>query len=600
MKPRSLLFRPLVGNLLLVAAIVAVSFAISYRYLNAEHRARDEARQLSSLHVLRHHFERVWEQLPAAPAQRVAHLDRQCKALMASSPARLTVIAADGQILGDSDPGAVPAEMTDHRSPDRPEVMAALEGRPGRHVRVSGTLGREFRYFALPVRRDGRVVGVVRLAMPAEAIVKGRSFILHVLAWSALAAVLASVVLGLLIRWIWSRPLRQITRTARRIASGDLTARATVSGAPELAELATALNRMRENIAADIELIATAQANLETAMANLRDGAIALDELNRIVLINPAAMALLAPDAEPVTGRHVQAVIPLPELAEVIEALADGEPVCRQCEIRRGAARRVIELHATRVAPARRGNIRALLVVRDMTEATRVATVKTEFVANASHELRTPLATIRAAVDSLAAAAHDDPDAVARITEILDRHVRRLENMTGDLLALHRLEQARGGLDIEPVEPAALAAWVRGSFALQAGYAGVQLDVRAEPDARAVRSDRRMLEWIVQNLVDNAIKFTPDGGRVECAFGQADTDTGCGMAPEVQSRVFERFYRADTSHSGPDRTRGTGLGLAIVKYAAERLDATVDLVSAPGRGTTVTVAVPDAGGTTPR
>jgi two-component system phosphate regulon sensor histidine kinase PhoR len=238
------------------------------------------------------------------------------------------------------------------------------------------------------------------------------------------------------------------------------------------------------------------------------------------------------------------------------------------------------------------------VVLRDITDIARTAAVKAEFVANASHELRTPLATLRAAVDSLRAEG-DDRETVERLGEILSRQVARLEEMTQDLLDLHLLEQTRRELHVDDVRRGALAEWARGHFAAQATEAGVTLEVRAEPADFTARSDAKLLQMILQNLIDNGLKFTPSGGRVECLLRVEDdrlllrvSDTGCGIPAELRERVFERFFQADASRNGTARRRGTGLGLAIVKYAAERLGATVELDSHVGRGTTVRVVLP--------
>jgi len=308
---------------------------------------------------------------------------------------------------------------------------------------------------------------------------------------------------------------------------------------------------------------------------------------------------MLAPDESSPEGRGVQSVVRVAGALEAVVAAEAGGAVERRLEMDTPRGRRVLELHAARVQPAGSRGICLLLVVHDVTDAARTAAMKAEFVANASHELRTPLATIRAAVDSLAAVGPDDREAFAKFLGILDRHVARLEGMTRDLLDLHLVEQAKGRLRPEDVEPHELAAWVEAQLGPAARDKGLTLEVRAEPPGRALRTDRRLLALILQNLLDNAIKFTPAGGRVECeltwraaALAATVRDTGCGIPRELQDRVFERFFQADTSRSGAGAGRGTGLGLAIVKYAAERLGATVTLASTPDVGTTVTVVVP--------
>jgi two-component system phosphate regulon sensor histidine kinase PhoR len=242
-------------------------------------------------------------------------------------------------------------------------------------------------------------------------------------------------------------------------------------------------------------------------------------------------------------------------------------------------------------------------VVRDVTDLVRAAAMKAEFVANASHELRTPMASLRAAADSLADVGPADREDLARLTEVIDRQVRRLEALTQDLLELHRVESARRPPSLELVAPASLVEWLRAQFGGAADDKGVALVLAAPAPDDAFLCDRHLLELILQNLVDNAVKFTPAGGRVTCAMVREGecvrlsvADTGAGIPREDQPRVFERFFQSDTARSGDTLARGTGLGLAIVKHACERLGAKVSLESELGKGTTVTVLVPAGAG----
>ncbi len=588
MKTRSFFFRLFVGNLLLVGAVVAVSWAVSYAYLNHRHHEKELLHQRWLTRAFQASFER------SGLADR-AEVDRMCKRLVGDLPGRLTVVAPDGQVLGDSH--ADPMRMANHKTDDRPELLAALDGRAGQSQRRSDTLNVEFRYLAEPILHDGRVVGAVRLAMPVSALVERQKFIWRSMLWSVLAALGTATAACLLVSWLWSRPLRQITRTAREIASGDLSRRPKLGGSRELNELADALDEMRRNLSGHIDTIDTQRENLRTVVANMTEGLIGLDAAGRIVLMNRSAIEMVCPDAGEVIGRHVQEVVRIPEVLEAVGGVERGQILRRQVE--RRSPRRILDVRVTELSVAAVGGIRTLVVLRDITDIARTAAIKAEFVANASHELRTPLATLRAAVDSLNAAEPGDTDAIRRITEILTRHVGRLEDLTKDLLDLHLLEQTREEPRIDDVRPTELVQWARGYFGEQVARAGVTFEVRQEPRDARFRSDAKLLQMILQNLIDNAIKFTPEGGRVECLLEvhpgrllMRVSDTGCGIPPELTERIFERFFQADPSRSGNARGRGTGLGLAIVKYAAERLGASINLESDLGRGTTVTVSVP--------
>jgi two-component system phosphate regulon sensor histidine kinase PhoR len=225
--------------------------------------------------------------------------------------------------------------------------------------------------------------------------------------------------------------------------------------------------------------------------------------------------------------------------------------------------------------------------------------MKTDFVANASHELRTPLAAIKIAMETLRDVNHDDPPQADRCINIIEGHVKRLEEILRDLLDLSRLESP----DVEPsladVKLWDLFAVVRSTMGPTARQKNVELHFDEKTEMpETFRSDERLLHLVLKNLVENSIKFTPPGGSVTIALTPVDNnialsvaDTGIGIPPEHRDRVFERFYQVDPARSGT-AGRGTGLGLAIVKHAVAALGGTVRLESTVGKGTTVTCLLP--------
>jgi two-component system phosphate regulon sensor histidine kinase PhoR len=591
MRRLSFFTRLLLGNLLLIGVIIAVSGVASYRQINADYQRAMRAEQARTARIMRHYFQTIWPRGQAA-------IDAECKGLLGGASMRLTVIAADGTVLGDNQ--ADPAHMVNHKTQDRPEVLAALAGRADSDVRTSETLDVDFRYFAEPIEVDGKVVGATRIAMPIEAMDQRSGIVRNSLVLSALMGGVVAAALAVLLSWIWYSPLRRITLTARAIASGKIHRRVRITGPKELAELGGALNEMSESIADKMRQIEVQRGNLATVVRNLREGVVALDAAGCIVIANTAARRLLDVKEQDVQGRQLQEVV---RVADVVTALGrvgeTGRAVARQIERDIAGATRILDLLAIPVAEPSAEGIRFLLVVRDVTEQVRTAKVKAEFVANASHELRTPLATIRVAVDSLESVGPGDREEFDKIRQMLDRHTASLEEMANDLLSLHAVETAGQRLRLEEIETGFLAMWAREQFAVPAGEKGVALEVDAPRGDDTIASDLTLVQLILQNLLDNAVKFTPVGGSVACLL-KVDgdeallrvSDTGCGIPAELHDRVFERFFQVEPARSGAARTRGTGLGLAIVKHAAERLGGTVALQSQPGKGTTIEVRLP--------
>jgi two-component system phosphate regulon sensor histidine kinase PhoR len=603
MNRTSLFLKLFLGNFLLAGLVFLVAGIVSYRSLSTRYVGGLADQQDRLAAVAEQYIERLWP-LPDAEIDRIckqfaaAKAEGDAEAAGQDFPIRLTVVAQDGRVLGDSLND--PAEMENHKTAARPEILEALAGRTGIDVRRSETVSVEYRYLAVPVRREGRVAAAVRVATPMVAIVEAKAVIRDILISAAIAAIAAFALIGLLGSWLWHKPLHRLVAGARRIAGGDLDHRIEIGGARELGQLALALNEMRENLARQIRTVTAQREDLRQVVANLSEGVVAVGVDGRIFVANVAAQELLAPGGADLVGQRFETAVRHASIVDAWNrAVAGRRAVLAQIEIFVKGARRHIDLHAAPMPTPGAGGVAGLVVVRDVTDLVLAATMKAEFVANASHELRTPLATLRAAVDSLSAeAAGQEP--AAGLAAILDRHVRRLENLTADLLDLGAVEDSRREVAAEPISLESLADWARTQFGVRAAEKGLALEAAAGAPGDVLVSDRGLVELILRNLLDNAVKFTPRGGRVAMRIErQGDgvrfevRDTGVGIRPADQPRVFERFFQTDAARTGDAAARGIGLGLAIVKHACERLGATVSLESEFGGGTTVTVLVPD-------
>ncbi len=598
MKRRSFFFNLFLGNLLIVAVIIAFGGYVISLQLEDYHQQSEREIQQRLTDLSQEYLESLWLRWGNEPARLEAFAKKALQPALGVH--RLTVIGRDGKVLADTSetPAAV---MENHKTTDRPEVMGALEqGRGTWDRRSSETHGIEYQYYAKPIRQNGEIVAVIRIAKPLRALSESKGFIGRSLLIGAGAAAFAAIVLGFWTSWLWYTPLRQITRAAESIAAGRLEGRVHVGGSKELAQLAAALNDMKRNLSTQIDVIEEQRANLNTVLGNLQEGVLAMDRDDSVVYINDAAVDLLGLGSrEDATGRHIQKVLRNVQIAELYMKVREvGEPARRQVELAREGPRR--RIHAI-VSPVegKSQTITCLLLMQDITEVAQAAAIKSEFIANASHELRTPLATLRAAVDSVLTLAPEEYGSMPDLAVMLDRHVSRLENLTADLLDFHAVEQAGVNLKLADVHLSEIASWIQQQYTDKAGQHGVELDLSVTPEDAAVRSSMRLLELILQNLLDNAMKFTPSGGRVCCTIDLDEdyltmrvSDTGPGIKPKDQPRVFERFFQAESSRTGDSRIRGTGLGLAIVKHAVERLEGSVSLDSKVGIGTTVTVNIP--------
>lgn len=517
-------------------------------------------------------------------------LVERCRSVDARTGLRLTVIAPSGAVLADSQADAT--SMENHGG--RREVREALQGRVGMDERLSATVGRSFIYVAVPIVHEDRTAAVVRIAAPAEYVAQRAA---NLARWIGIGLAVA-LPMSLAIAWLVARevavPVQRVSQWARRLATGDLTTGLTLGREDEVGLVADAMERMRVSLAALIRETQQQRQDLHVTIRHVGEGVIAVDRDGKVLLANPAAGRLLGLTSSLVGGplREQLGARPLARLWD--DALAGSEPeLRRETTVVVAGTTRTLDAAVIRVQ-SEDTPIAWLLCLRDVTAAARSAAMKADFVANASHELRTPVANIRAAVDTLLDAGIDAPTR-ERFIQVIDRNVERLQDLTDDLMQLNRVEAGQADLNLEWFDPADAFAAIRAAYADVLARRSITLDFHGT--IRRIRSDRRQFELVIKNLIDNAIKFSPDGGRVEMRGRKSGgavwfdiQDRGCGIPREHLDRVFERFYQVNRSRGGA--RPGTGLGLAIVKHAVHALGGEVSIASELGVGTTVSFSIP--------
>ena len=359
MKNHSTFVKLFVDIFIVVAVVIILTGAFIHWQLNAKYQRESQQQQDYLAHVVVEHFREMW---PLPPAR----VDEVCKKLLRDPTARLTVVAPDGTVLGDSDANV--RDMANHKTPDRPEILAALEGRPLTHTRQSETTKVQYRYEALPLFDEGnRLVAAVRLAVPVRAIAEGETYTRNAVLWSTAVGAAVAVLLCLLTSWIWYAPIRRITRTARLIASGGPSAAGGAVSGGRLAELAAAFNEMRDSLGEQLARIATRHEDFRIVLDNLEEGIIGTDADEKIVVLNRQAAEILGVDAGGAMGKQLAEVVPSLDILEFDEhALAGGRPLRKQFELDTPHGRRRLDVRATRVPPGVSG-IKGLLVLNDVT-----------------------------------------------------------------------------------------------------------------------------------------------------------------------------------------------------------------------------------------
>ncbi|GFO60477.1 PAS domain-containing sensor histidine kinase [Geomonas silvestris] len=503
--------------------------------------------------------------------------------------ARVTVIGRDGQVLGDSQVKPADLPLLENHA-GRPEVREALAAGSGSAVRYSATLHTDMLYLAVPFADHG----VLRLALPLSEVEKTRHGLKQSLTVAFAVGVILSLLLSYLLSHLTSRTLRGLAATAGRIGRGEPGVRFPVQSADELGELAQVMNEMARRIETQMERISSEKNRLDAILSGMGEGVMVTDTEAVITLVNPAFGALFGSDAS-VKGRKLIEISRHPDLyAACREVLSDRQERHQEITLPGGRSTRV---HWVPLVNS--GELKGVVAVfHDISALKRVEKIRRDFVANVSHELRTPVTVIKGYAETLLSGAlASDTERGRHFLTIIDNHASRLSGLIADLLALSELESGDNLLKLESVR---LESSVRQSLQL--------LELKAEEKALVMRcegmdrvgpvfADRKRLDQVLMNLLDNAIKYSKIGGTVTVSARPAGDlvrvevrDTGIGIPEKDLPRLFERFYRVDEARS---RERGgTGLGLSIVKHIVQAHGGSVEVSSTLGEGAAFSFTLP--------
>jgi two-component system phosphate regulon sensor histidine kinase PhoR len=508
---------------------------------------------------------------------------------------RVTLIDADGVVLYDS---SQPAEtLENHRN--RAEVIAALEGKIGRSSRTSTSVGTELFYIAIPNEGLERGVAVVRLAVPLKSIDQYTQDLIRIVLIVAVLGITGALLLGY--RWIFSimRPIKEMSAATKRIASGFYDEKIYVGAGDELGELARNFNTMSEELKTKLDETDAQNTQMNAILSSMLNPVIAVDRDLRILFINGSAARIFGAEGLEAKGRFILDFVRNSSVVESLTGLMrTNEPTVREIELT-AAGRDIYNVYANPIREFKEGgrNIGVVMIFQDITEIRQLETMRKEFVANVSHELKTPLTSIKGFVETLRGGAIDDTRVRDRFLEIVDLEAGRLSALINDLLVLSEIERRTEEGPREPIDLLQVVSDVVLMLEDKASVKSIDL-VRILPSAiPLLTGNPNWMKQMLINLVDNAIKYTPEGGRIVIKI-EVDAknyrfsvrDNGIGISREHLGRLFERFYRVDKARSRDEG--GTGLGLAIVKHIVLAFDGDISIQSEPGRGSEFMVRIP--------
>jgi two-component system phosphate regulon sensor histidine kinase PhoR len=511
---------------------------------------------------------------------------------IAASGARVTVISADGQVLADSQ--ADPRVLENHAK--RPEVVQALAEGVGRSMRHSVTINRDLLYYAVRQSSSPPAKGyILRFALPVETVGQvlwpfRRSLWLA----SALILLVAGGIVVLVSR-NFSRRIERLTAFSQRVAEGDFRAQSSDGTGDALDVLSDSLNQTAMRLDRTIRTL-TEERNLSSAiLGSMVEGVLVVNAAERVVFANHSFAEILGMGVPPQAGSGLVECVRQTELIEAVHKVLAGEPRV-ESEIVTGTLRQ--HFFAATVAAVRTtGTDGAVLVLHDITALRKLERVRRDFVANVSHEFRTPLTAIQGFAETLLAGAMEDPQNRGRFLGIILEHSRRLARLTEDLLMLSKMDADRLELETRRIPVGPFVESCIETSTPRAKEKDLQLSVNLADRIPDIAGDRRRLTEVLQNLLDNAIQYTPAGGQIMVSAGPRNgeviftvSDTGIGIPQADQPRIFERFYRVDVARSR--EVGGTGLGLSIAKHLVEGHGGRIWVESEVGQGSQFHFSVP--------
>ena len=510
--------------------------------------------------------------------------------------ASVYVLDKDGNVVGTSaNPFIVGQKRVD------PEVTEALLGLQTQQIALDPRTRQRYLYLAVPVRYRNRVRGAVEIVAPMNGVYQSISRIIIIFATGTLIALGLTALLAAIIARTITGPITAITRTARALAGGDFDQVVDIYSNDEIGELASTFNMLTRRLKQAMRSTEREKRRLQAVMSTMSDGVIATSPMNDILLINPAASQLLRA-AHPVIGHQLSDVLPGTfaagdhQLVEVGGKYISVSVMALDRERSEVSAGMALD---RRAADSQGGQV---LVMRDVTEETRLEAARKRFVADVSHELRTPLTTIKSYVEALLEGAYQDKDLALHFLQVMDRETNRMIRLIRDLLQLSRFDAGYERLHPESVSIQEVINGLAERFALLAFEAEVQFVVNA-PDRAVVNIDRDRFDQVLDNIVSNSLKYTPKHGVITVtASVDRDArqvtfrlqDNGSGIAVQELPNIFDRFYRVDKARSR--QLGGTGLGLSIAQEIVRAHGGEIVVESRVGEGTTVRISLPVEGG----
>ena len=565
--------------LILLTAGLTVFTIVTVNHIRQEENQRWQAQLLNTAQLLADQARPIFGTQGEA-----LKLDNLAQAAASTLNLTVTIVESNGRIVGSS-----------LSLDEQPEDSFELPG-----VRQAYTQGQIAQMtengLAAACRVDapaGEVLGVVHLQAPRSYYQTSFAPLFFLFPMILLISTVALFILLAVARDQAQKPLEKLTLAAKQMGMGNFSNLELPKAASGLRELTEALAFMAGQLGRQIDALNSERAKLSAVLNQMTDGVLIVDDAGRVQLVNPAAERLFQIPKKNALNRSVVEVLRYHQLVELWRLAQKGERQSTMLEI--GPQHLFLQVVAIPLKISLPGN--TLLLIQDLTHLRRLETVRRDFISNVSHELRTPLASLKALAETLQEGALEDPPAARRFILRMETEIDNLTQLVNELLELSRIESGKVPLSFQRIQPCDLLRPAYERMSLQAERAGLEISLECQPELPQVFADPDRISQVLINLIHNAIKFTPPGGKIGVsAYRDAEQvvffvrDTGVGIAQKDLSRIFERFYKADRARSGG----GTGLGLSIARHMIESHGGYIWAESEEEVGSTIYFSLPAA------
>jgi two-component system phosphate regulon sensor histidine kinase PhoR len=518
------------------------------------------------------------------------------QAISRISQSRVTLVDAKGAVFADSEKDI--AGLENHLY--RPEIQGARLRGTGRAVRYSSTLGVDMLYVAVLIKDGQKVNGYVRLARPLHDVRHAVEQVYQSIYLAMMVGAFISLLVALFFAWRLSTPIRIMEEFTQRLRQGFPVGALRMRTSDETRTLADNINYLVEELQDKIRLANEEKSKLMTAITSINEGVLILDREERIEFLSPSLAGILSGQYEDFLGKTLLEAFRNVELQKVFQNFKNTKAGVSR-EIAMGGADPVIMNVSFTGIEGLPGEEKTMIVFHDVTRLKKLERIRTDFVANVTHEIRTPLTAIIGYLETLEQGALERPQDAGRFINIILSQAQRLNRLVEDLMTISKIELGEVVFHFEKVSLPELADNVASLLGAGAGSKSIKLENHIPKNFPMVMADRDRLNQVFVNVLDNAVKFTPEGGRIlidgmvqEENLVVSITDTGGGIPREEIARLGERFYRVDKTRSR--ELGGTGLGLSIVKHLMIAHGGKMEIESQLGKGTRVLLFFPVAKG----